>query len=68
MDDMNIIGNYENVVVQIKNLLNATFKMKDLGKLTYFSRVEVEYLQDGIMLIQRKIVEDLVRQTYLSDQ
>ena len=29
---------------------------------------EVEYLQDGIMLSQRKYAEDLVTQTCLNDQ
>ena len=36
MDDMIITGNDKNGIVQLKNLRNATFKMKDLGKLTNF--------------------------------
>jgi len=42
--------------------------MKDFGRLTYFLGLEVEYLQDCIMLSQRKYVEDLVTQVCLSDQ
>ena len=34
--DIIITGNDENGIVQLKDLLNATFKMKDLGRLTYF--------------------------------
>ena len=44
VDDMIITGNDENEILQLKNLLNATFKMKDLGRLTYFLGLEVEYL------------------------
>ncbi|XP_060170865.1 uncharacterized mitochondrial protein AtMg00810-like [Lycium barbarum] len=68
VDDMIITGNDENGIKHLKNLLNATFKMKDLGRLTYFLGWEVEYWQDGIMLSQRKYAEDLVTQACLSDQ
>lgn len=36
MDDMIITGNNKNGIVQLKNHLNSTFKMKDLGRLRYF--------------------------------
>ncbi|XP_015158617.1 uncharacterized mitochondrial protein AtMg00810-like [Solanum tuberosum] len=67
VDDMIITDNDENVIVQLKNLHNATFKMKDLRRLTYFLGLVVEYFQDGIMLSQKKYAEDIVTQTCLSD-
>ena len=68
VNDMIITGNNENRIVQLNNLHNATFKMKDLGMLTYSLGLEVEYLQDGIMLSERKYGDDLVAQAFLSDQ
>ena len=68
VDDMIITGNDENIIVILKGLLNVNFKMKELGRLTYFLRLVVEYLEDGIMISQRKYAEDLFTQASLSDQ
>lgn len=59
MDDMIITDNDENGIVQLKNIISSTFKINDLGRLTYFLRLVVEYLEDGIMINQRKYAEDL---------
>ncbi|WMV09848.1 hypothetical protein MTR67_003233 [Solanum verrucosum] len=67
LDDMIITDSDENGIEQPKNLLKSTFKMKGLRMLTYFVGLKVEYLQDGIMLNQRKYAEDLVIQACLSD-
>ena len=38
----------------VKNLLNATFKIKDLGKLKYFLGLEIARTHEGIHLCQKK--------------
>ena len=65
---MIITDNDENGIVQLKNIISSTFKINDLGRLTYFLRLVVEYLEDGIMISQRKYAEDLFTQASLSDQ
>lgn len=36
VDDIIVIGNYEEEVTRIKEVLNKEFKVKDLGALRYF--------------------------------
>ncbi|KAM3321699.1 hypothetical protein P3S67_002850 [Capsicum chacoense] len=65
--DMIIIGNDEVGISHLKNLLHSSFKMKDLGKLTYFLSLEVSYGKEGIKLSQQKYAKDLVKLVNLTD-
>uniref|UniRef100_A0A3Q7FH00 Reverse transcriptase Ty1/copia-type domain-containing protein n=1 Tax=Solanum lycopersicum TaxID=4081 RepID=A0A3Q7FH00_SOLLC len=61
-------GNDEVGISHLKDLLHSSFKMKDLGKLTYFLGLEVSYGKEGIRLSQQKYAEDLVRLANLIDR
>ncbi|KAG8502305.1 hypothetical protein CXB51_002012 [Gossypium anomalum] len=61
VDDIIIIGNDSRVIDRFVAQLNDTFSLKDLGKLSYFLGIEVNYGSDGVFLTQRKYVLDLLK-------
>ncbi|GKV42667.1 hypothetical protein SLEP1_g50045 [Rubroshorea leprosula] len=67
IDDMIIIGDDITGVEKLKQSLNQKFKMKDLGVLSYFLRLEVTSSDDGYLLSQVKYASDLVSKAKLSD-
>ncbi|WVZ09203.1 hypothetical protein V8G54_013733 [Vigna mungo] len=54
-------------IQHITNLLHSTFRIKNLGDLTYFLGLEVAHNSKGIHLSQRKYVLDLLAETGLFD-
>lgn len=64
VDDIIISGNDVIGISDLKHYLMRTFKMKDLGVLTYFLGLEIQYTPLGIH--QHKYVEDLLSITRLS--
>lgn len=44
-----------------------TFKMKDLGHLTYFLGLQISRTKDGISVSKRKYAEDLLSFAHLMD-
>ena len=60
VDDVIITGDCEKDIDHIKGLLKAKFDMKDLGELMYFLGIEVIRTADGIWLLQRKYVLDML--------
>ena len=60
VDDVIITGDCEKDIDQVKGLLKAEFDMKDLGELMYFLGIEVIGAVDGIWLLQRKYVLDML--------
>lgn len=54
MDDVLIASNDKDQVDQFKVQLDQKFKLKDLGELKYFLRLEVTRAENGISLCQRK--------------
>lgn len=67
VDDIIITGNDLENIAKLKEFLHISFKMKDLGRLTYFLGLEVLYLPTGIMLTQQKYASDLVAKAGLTD-
>ena len=57
---MIINGNDKIDIKELKCYLTSTFKMKDLGPLTYFLGLEVSLSDMGIYLYQGKYAEDLL--------
>ena len=51
-------GNDKEEIDRVKEPLNKTFKIKDLGDLRYFLGFEVARSKKGIMMNQRKYVTD----------
>src|SRR3954469_14949673 len=61
VDDIVVTGSDQESISTIKKLLQSTFHMKDLGQLTYFLGLEVQYQQEGIFVTQHKYVHDLIK-------
>lgn len=62
MDDVILAGNSLDEFVRIKSILDAFFRIKDLGKLKYFLGLEVVHSQKGITIYQRKYCLDLLNE------
>ena len=60
VDDIIISGNDVIGIATVKSYLLRTFKMKDLGELTYFLGLEIKRTPLGIYVHQRKYPEDLL--------
>ena len=61
MDDIILAGNDKEQIARIKQALNQTFKIKDLGNLRYFLCLEVSRSKTGIMINQRKYALESLR-------
>jgi len=59
-DDIILTGNDKEEIARIKQALNQTFKIKDLGDLRYFLGLEVARSKKEIMVNQRKYVLELL--------
>ena len=60
VDDIIITGNSVTEIERFKAFLNSKFMIKDLGKLKYFLGIEVNDIENGIYLDQRKYCLDLL--------
>ncbi|XP_052477739.1 uncharacterized mitochondrial protein AtMg00810-like [Gossypium raimondii] len=60
VDDIIITGNDSQAIDQFVTQLNAQFSLKDLGKLSYFLGIEVQYTSEGMFLSQTKYIRDLL--------
>lgn len=67
VDDIIISSNDIIGISQVKSYLMQTFKMKDLGKLTYFLGLEIKRTLFGIHVHQKKYAEDLLTTIGFSD-
>lgn len=65
VDDVILGGNSMAEIDRIKALLDAEFKIKNLGKLKYFLGIEVAHSKTGISTCQRKYFLDLLKDTGL---
>ncbi|WVZ17643.1 hypothetical protein V8G54_010625 [Vigna mungo] len=67
VDDILITGNNDGEIQHITNLLHSTFRIKNLGDLTYFLGLEVARNSKGLHLSQRKYVLDILAETGMLD-
>ncbi|GAU22921.1 hypothetical protein TSUD_326940 [Trifolium subterraneum] len=65
VDDIILAGNTLEEINRIKQVMDAEFKIKDLGKLKYFLGIEVAHSSQGISICQRKYCLDLLSDTGL---
>ncbi|XP_054778065.1 uncharacterized mitochondrial protein AtMg00810-like [Prosopis cineraria] len=66
VDDLLITGSFKSGIKETKEFLHSKFKIKDLGLLKYFLRIEVACSKRGIVMKQRKYVLDLLFETRMS--
>lgn len=67
VDDIVITGTDLALIAQLKQHLQKSFHMKDLGPLTYFLGLEIHAGSHGIFLSQHKYAMDLVAATGLQN-
>ena len=60
VNDVIITSNTLTTINQVKQFLQTTFPIKDLGKLKYFIGIEVSQSAKGIVLCQRKYSLDIL--------
>lgn len=60
VDDLIITGDVPDEITQLKSNMCIRFRMKDLGRLSRFLGLELEYSGDGILLHQKKYATDVV--------
>lgn len=60
VDDIILIGDDMHEINIMKNLLNVTFKIKDLGKLKYFLGLEIARTHEGSHLCQKKYALEIL--------
>jgi len=62
VDDILITGSNEAEIFDLKLYLDTTFKIKDLGFVSYFLGLEVLQSSHGLILTQRKFTMDLLQE------
>ncbi|PRQ33949.1 putative RNA-directed DNA polymerase [Rosa chinensis] len=61
VDDLIYTGNDDAMMREFKDSMMKEFDMSDLGKMRYFLGLEVQQLQDGIFISQKKYAMDVLR-------
>ena len=61
VDDLIITGSNKDEIVDAKKVLGAESDMKDLGELKYFLGIEVVQTPQGIWMLQRQYVLDMLK-------
>ena len=67
VDDIVIIGNYEEEISGLKKKLFMEFEMKDLGNLKYFIGIEEFWPRKAIFIKQKKYILDLLAKIGMLD-
>ncbi|XP_019166904.1 PREDICTED: uncharacterized protein LOC109162676 [Ipomoea nil] len=67
VDDILLASSELTLIQELKDLLNETFKIKDLGVLGYFLGIEAKVSSAGLNLCQRKYVLDILNDTGFID-
>ncbi|KAL2251347.1 UNVERIFIED_CONTAM: Retrovirus-related Pol polyprotein from transposon RE1 [Sesamum indicum] len=65
VDDLLITGPSEVLIAEVKNFLDATFSIKDLGYAKYFLGLEIARSTVGTSVTQHKYIHDLIIDTGL---
>lgn len=63
MDEIIITGDDHQEIKALKEQLQQTFEVKDLGQMRYFLGMEVAKSKEGILISQRKYTLDLLKET-----
>nr|XP_016510591.1 PREDICTED: uncharacterized mitochondrial protein AtMg00810-like [Nicotiana tabacum] len=62
VDDVIITLSHLEEITSLKKFLHETFRAKDLGRLHYFLGLEILYKSDGVLITQRKLTQDLLKE------
>ena len=67
VDDMALTGNDSSVMKKLLQSLSSEFRIKDMGPLSYFLGIQVQYMLTGLFLNQEKYASDLLQTTRMLD-
>ncbi|XP_019158583.1 PREDICTED: uncharacterized protein LOC109155352 [Ipomoea nil] len=67
VDDILVAGTNDNQIKELKQMLDSSFKIKDLGKLNYFLGIEAYRTPNGINLCQRKYTLEILKENNFLD-
>lgn len=67
VDDILLVGNDEDGITSLKDFLDVTFRIKNLGYVKYYLGLEITRSDKGLFLCQRKYTLDLLSDAYLLD-
>ncbi|XP_031106143.1 uncharacterized protein LOC116010773 [Ipomoea triloba] len=67
VDDIIMIGNDATLVDSLLQRLSSTFKIRDLGTPSFFLGIETLTVSDGILLSQRRYMEDILHRAGMTD-
>ena len=67
MDDIIITGNHGAFVAEIIRQLGVAFALKDIGPLSYFLGLQIEYIGGGVFVHQSKYAKDLLSKFHMLD-
>ncbi|KAL4575563.1 hypothetical protein LXL04_022410 [Taraxacum kok-saghyz] len=60
VDDVLVTGDNEAEILELKNFLHDTFKIKDLGQIIFFLGMEFTNTDDGMIVHQHKYITELL--------
>ena len=60
VDDVLLTGTDFDAIQSLKSHLDDMFRIKDLGKASYFLGLEIDYLSSGFFVSQKKFAKDLL--------
>ena len=61
MDDLIFIGNYQQMFENFRETMQQQFEMIDLGLMSYFLGIEVQQMDDGIFISQKRYALDFIK-------
>lgn len=67
VDDMVLTGSNPVLIEQLLSSLKTEFRMKDMGKLSYFLGIQAHFHSSGLFLNQHKYAEDLLHTAGMLD-
>ncbi|CAL1396588.1 unnamed protein product [Linum trigynum] len=66
VDDIVITGNDSALIQRLFAFLHDNFALRELGSLSYFHDIEVHRSSTGLILSQRKFIQDLLDRAHMS--
>lgn len=67
VDDLIYSGNDESMMMEFKRSMMKEFDMSDLGKMRYFLGIEVQQLENGIFISQKKYAWDVLKRFQMEE-